>query len=74
MPLDAHHILKREWMPNGGYVAANGITVCDDCHLKAEEFYNGQWTCPEGFAPRDLFQKIGSDAKQAFEASMLLSQ
>src|SRR5215203_1562865 len=35
--LDAHHITDRHEMPNGGYVAENGITLCDDgCHLLAE--------------------------------------
>jgi hypothetical protein len=33
---DAHHITDRNDMPNGGYVAENGITVCnngdDSCH------------------------------------------
>ena len=32
--LDAHHICDRHDMPFGGYVAANGITLCTDrCNL-----------------------------------------
>lgn len=26
---DAHHIIDRDLMPNGGYVKENGITVCN---------------------------------------------
>ena len=33
--LDAHHITDRNEMPNGGYVAENGITLCEVCHAKA---------------------------------------
>src|SRR5690349_13291884 len=39
--LDAHHIINRNLMPNGGYVLENGITLCDTpdgCHFKAEKF------------------------------------
>lgn len=38
-PLDAHHIVSRDVMPNGGYIKSNGITLCDTehgCHYKAE--------------------------------------
>lgn len=41
--LDAHHITNREEIENQGYVASNGITLCDDgengCHFKVERFY-----------------------------------
>jgi rubredoxin len=45
--LDAHHITPREDLPNGGYVAENGVSLCDPsktgkplahgCHYKAEQ-------------------------------------
>jgi len=34
--LDAHHITNRNKMPNGGYVAENGVSLCPECHEKAE--------------------------------------
>jgi hypothetical protein len=74
--LDSHHILKREWMPAGGYVKENGISVCDDCHLKCEEFWNpgedGVRRCPEGFYPYQLFKLIESNAPMALKASYKL--
>ena len=33
---DAHHITDRHYMPNGGYALSNGISLCGDCHIKAE--------------------------------------
>ena len=55
-------------MPNGGYVKENGISVCDDCHLKAEEFHS-TGTAVEGFSPDDLYKKIGSSHEQAVAAA-----
>lgn len=58
--LDAHHISPRDDMPNGGYVKENGISLCDDCHIKAEE------SSPEaGFRPEDLYESIGSSHEAA---------
>lgn len=37
--LDAHHIINRNEMPYGGYVKENGISLCEDCHIRAEEEY-----------------------------------
>jgi hypothetical protein len=47
LELDAHHIWPREYLPNGGYVKENGVSLCDPdksgasswqgCHWKAEE-------------------------------------
>lgn len=34
---DAHHILERRLWPDGGYYLANGATVCEACHIKAEQ-------------------------------------
>lgn len=34
---DAHHILERRLWPNGGYFIDNGVSVCEPCHLKAEQ-------------------------------------
>jgi hypothetical protein len=29
-------------MPNGGYVAENGIALCDTCHASAEAYHRGE--------------------------------
>lgn len=66
--LDAHHITDRNEMPNGGYVAENGIALCDVCHAKAEAFHCGE-PVPAGFLPADLYALIGSSADAARAAS-----
>lgn len=68
--LDAHHITDRNEMPNGGYVAENGISLCkveENCHLKAENR-------EPGFEPETLYQKIGSSYEKAFKASEALDE
>lgn len=70
--LDAHHITNRNEMPNGGYVKENGISVCDDCHLKAEEFWS-TGKAPDGFSPTELYELIGSRLEEAVSASELLN-
>lgn len=72
--LDAHHITDRSLMPNGGYVAENGITVCeggaDSCHMQCERFHiSGGTSWNEGLHPEDLYAKIGSSHEQAVRAS-----
>lgn len=70
--LDAHHVTDRNEMPNGGYVKENGITLCDDgCHRLAEAFHQVGTAYP-GFAPDELYAKIGSSLDQAVEASRKL--
>lgn len=34
---DAHHIIERRLWPDGGYHLDNGVTLCPDCHIKAEQ-------------------------------------
>lgn len=67
-PLDAHHITDRNHMPRGGYVVQNGISLCPDCHLKAEQFHSTGIAC-NGYAPNDLYALIGSSYAAAFKAS-----
>jgi hypothetical protein len=71
--IDAHHITDRNEMPNGGYVAENGITLCADCHAKAEAFHCGD-PVPPGFLPTDLYELIGSSEEEARSASERLSE
>lgn len=66
--LDAHHITDRHEMPNGGYVVENGITLCDECHLKAEMFHATGKSFP-GYSPEDLYAAINSNKKLAIEKS-----
>lgn len=69
--LDAHHITDRNEMPNGGYVASNGITVCkEECHMMVEEFHisGGKNWCDD-LHPTDLYNLIGSSHEQAIEDS-----
>jgi 5-methylcytosine-specific restriction endonuclease McrA len=70
--LDVHHITDRSQMPAGGYVMENGISLCSNCHLKAEEFHSTGTAFPE-YAPEDLYAKIGSDLEQAITASQKLA-
>lgn len=70
VPLDAHHICDRHLIENGGYVKENGISVCDECHLKAEEY----WTtgiAQDGFSPDELYTLIDSSEEKAHEAAIL---
>jgi 5-methylcytosine-specific restriction endonuclease McrA len=64
--LDAHHITDRNEMPSGGYVKENGISLCTDCHIKAEDKILH-------FRPEDLYQEIGSSYEQAVQASERLT-
>ena len=37
--IDAHHIVNRNHIPDGGYTLDNGVTLCkvgNNCHLRAE--------------------------------------
>src|SRR5574339_63559 len=64
--LDAHHITDRNLMPNGGYVKENGISLCPDCHVKAE-VYHSTGTSVEGYSPDDLYKAINSNLEKAIE-------
>ena len=54
--LDAHHITNRNYFKNGGYVLENGITLCAECHLKAENLE---------FKSEELYEIIGSSFGKA---------
>jgi 5-methylcytosine-specific restriction endonuclease McrA len=66
--LDAHHITNRKEIVNGGYVKENGVSLCQECHQKAEVFHSTGVAHP-GYAPDDLYQKINSTYEKAVEAS-----
>lgn len=70
--LDAHHITDRNLMPNGGYVKENGISLCAQCHEKAEVFHSTGTPVP-GYSVEDLYKKIKSSYEKAVEASEKLS-
>lgn len=71
--LDAHHIVNRKEMPNGGYVKENGIALCkESCHQKAEVFHSTGTPVP-GYSVEELYKKINSSYEKAVEASQKLS-
>lgn len=69
--LDAHHIGNRTLMPNGGYVLENGIALCSNCHVKAEQFWS-KGSGEPGFSSDELYKKIGSSFEIAKEKSFNL--
>jgi len=73
--LDAHHITDRNEMPNGGYVAENGISLCPECHLKAEQYHISEKTehYPD-FHSNDLYNLINSSFEKAWKASEMLGE
>ncbi len=66
--LNVHHITNPKKMPSGGYVKENGISLCTDCHLKAEEFHSTGIAVP-GFSINDLYAAIKSSHALALAAS-----
>lgn len=66
--LDAHHITPREQMPKGGYVKENGISLCEDCHIKAEEWLKDHERFHD-FRSDALYVLIGSSLETATKAS-----
>lgn len=65
---DAHHITDRKEMPGGGYVPENGITLCSDCHIKAEAFHQHGKSEP-GYSLEELYAAIGSSKELAMRKS-----
>lgn len=61
--LDAHHIVDRHDAPDGGYTKDNGITLCGNCHLKAEQFHITGVSLP-GFSPEELISMVGLVSKK----------
>lgn len=71
--LDCHHIIDRSEIANGGYVKENGISLCSNCHLKAEQFHiTGEPYI--GYSQDDLFKKIGSSRKEAESSALTWSE
>lgn len=71
--LDVHHIKNREDMPNGGYVCENGISLCYNCHHKAESGH-ATGVVLTGYSENDLYSIIGSSYELALEASKKLGK
>lgn len=73
--LDAHHITDRNIIANGGYVKENGISLCEDCHLKAEKWHISKHKeFEEGFHPNDLYELINSNVDLAHSKALELSR
>lgn len=57
--LDAHHIVDRNEISDGGYILSNGITLCEECHKKAEVYHSSNKTkYIPGYHPKDLILLI----------------
>jgi 5-methylcytosine-specific restriction endonuclease McrA len=69
--LDAHHITDRHDMPNGGYVVENGISLCPECHQKAEVWHHSPPGDP-AYMPSALYLLVGSTPEKARAASEAL--
>lgn len=72
--LDAHHITNRNDIPNGGYVKENGISLCSECHIKAEMAYMDYSfeEVPEeliDFRSDKLYSLINSSYEKAYNKS-----
>lgn len=72
--LDAHHIVDRHLMPNGGYVAENGISLCSECHEMAEAYWFDEKQRREAYEPEKLYELIGSSWDEAIAASESLTE
>jgi len=73
--LDAHHITDRHELPAGGYVEANGITLCPSCHELAEVYHQRQgWDWAPGYHPNALYFRIGSSYERAKAQSLRLER
>lgn len=68
--LDAHHIVCKDELPAGGYVENNGVTLCHDCHIKAEVPHAANIE----FLPESLYRSIGSSKAQALMSSLELQK
>jgi len=59
---EVHHIVDRRFLPEElKYVPENGISLCNECHQKAEKFHQTEtksWV--EGYHPNDLYDLIHS--------------
>lgn len=40
--IHAHHVVRQTLYPWGRYELGNGITLCDECHRKVHEQFNGR--------------------------------
>jgi hypothetical protein len=69
VPLDTQHVTDRAEMSYTGYAPENGVALRDDgCHRLAEVFHSTGTPHP-GFAPADLYARIGSSHEAAVRAS-----
>lgn len=60
-------------MPYGGYIKENGITLCKECHIKAEYYYiypihTTKVTVLSQYTPNELFKIIESSEELARKA------
>jgi 5-methylcytosine-specific restriction endonuclease McrA len=65
---DAHHIMNRKEMPADGYAVENGIMLCPECHIIAEDTYFGRKANYNvAYLPNSLYTYIHSSYSIADE-------
>ena len=81
--INAHHIIDRNELQNGGYVKENGITVCDEngmfqgevsCHMIVEQWHmtgGDIKRVEEQYRPDNLYRIIKSSHAEAIRKSKL---
>ena len=64
--VDAHHLFNRNLWSDGGYHVDNGVSLCGDCHLKAER---NEYTVEElrAAAGRKLLMPPGFSYKEKYD-------
>lgn len=67
-PLEAHHIINRNNLPNQGMTKWNIINLCSSCHQKAEAFLNSA-IIDTKYSPNNLFRIIKSTPEKALKES-----
>lgn len=63
--VNAHHITD---IPNGMYVIENGVSLCDQCYIKAENYRLNDYG-EKGYSPDELYELIGSNKYLAYKKS-----
>lgn len=67
--LEVHHITNRNEIENGGYIKENGVSLCPDCHYKAEMHYQTKGLEFPEYSEDALYKKIGSSKDVAIRVA-----
>jgi hypothetical protein len=64
---DAHHIIDRKLWPDGGYYLENGATVCEACHILAEQTVITCEEIREAAGIKDVLLPVSFDIKLDYD-------